>query len=73
LRAPDQSIRCRNAGRRLKSALDQVLIDRFGSRRAQGVREAKAARSRMLTAGAYAITVRLKLVPITSRLVMDRT
>jgi hypothetical protein len=32
LRASHQSIRCRNAGRRLESALDEVLIDKFGGK-----------------------------------------
>ena len=64
LRASHQSIRCRNAGRRLKSALEDVLIDKFGARRAKRrARVRKAARSHLPTAGAHATAVRLKLVP----------
>ena len=64
LRASHQSIRCRNAGRRLESALEDVLIDKFGARRAKRrARVRKAARSHLPTAGAHATAVRLKLVP----------
>ena len=64
LRASHQSIRCRNAGRRLEFALEDVLIDKFGARRAKRrARVRKAARSHLPSAGAHATAVRLKLVP----------